>query len=128
MTSQLLAVVQDNEVQGYVIISKDKYENVGSITDFCVLEEYFDDTAGLLMTCAIESLRSQGVAQVYAWYVNDNLEGRKYSSWLRRMGFLPLPIGSSIVIKSLAEEQNFPGKPTNLDHWFITLLFSEGAG
>lgn len=128
MISQLLAAVKDNEIQGYVITSKSKYENVGSITDFCMLDQYFDKAAGLLMSHAVEHFHSQGIAYIDAWRVGSNPEMKRYSSCLRKFGFIPLPIGSCIVLKVLAEEGSLPAEPSDLDNWFITNLFSEGVG
>lgn len=129
MTSQLLVVTRDNKIQGCVIISKSIHANVGIITDFCTLSENFDETASLLMSSAIESLRSQKVAYADAWYVNsNNWQTPKYLFWLKKAGFLLLPIGAYFMVKPLAEERSLPGKPTSLSPWYITSLFSEGTG
>jgi len=53
---------------------------------------------------------------------------KRYSSCLRKFGFIPLPIGSCIVLKVLTEEGSLPAEPSDLDNWFITNLFSEGVG
>ena len=126
--SHLLAATKDDEIQGYIILSKNKHENVGSITDFCVRNKYFSETVRLLMTHALKYFRSQRVAFVDAWYVNSNRDARKYSSSLKRLGFLTIPRVSGIVLKVLAKETDLPVKPTDIERWFITMLFSEGTG
>jgi GNAT superfamily N-acetyltransferase len=124
--SELLTAVKDGEIQGYVILSKSKHQNVGSVTDFCVRDKYFNDTARLLMTQALEYFRSQGVAYVDAWYINSNREAKKYSSSLKSLGFLTIPKPSSVMLKLLVQETDIPLKPTDIKQWFITMLFSQG--
>lgn len=126
--SKFLAAVENGRIQGYVILGRSKYENVGDITDFCVLDEHFEEVAGLLISHAVEYFRSQGIAFVDAWRVGNTTESKRYLSWLKKFGFLPLPLGSCIVLKVLVEEGSLPAKPSDLDHWFITNLFSEGVG
>jgi len=127
-TSKFLAAVENGRIQGYVIVGRSKYENVGDITDFCVLDEHFEEVAGLLISHAVEYFRPQGIAFVDAWRVGNTTESKRYLSWLKKFGFLPLPLGSCIVLKVLAEEGSLPAEPSDLDHWFITNLFSEGVG
>jgi len=129
VTYQFLAAVEGDSIQGYVILSRSKHEPVGYITDFCVLEEHFEGVAGLLISRAVEYFLSQGIAFVSAWHVGNNPESKRYSSWLKKFGFLSPPIiESCIVLKVLAKEESLPAEPSDLDNWFITELFSEGAG
>ena len=128
MIYEFLAAVKDDRIQGYVILGKSKHENVGQITDFCSLDGHFKEVTELLITYALEYFQSQGVAYVDAWQAGKGLETKRFYSLLRRFGFLSFPWGSPVVLKLLTEEQNFPGKPTDIDQWFITSLFSEGGG
>ena len=101
---------------------------MGYITDLCVLDEHFEEVTGLLISRAVEYFQSQGIAFVDAWRAGNNPESKRYSSWLKKFGFLPLPVRRCIVLKVLAEEGSLPAEPNDPDQWFITELFSEGAG
>lgn len=123
-----LTVVDDDRIQGYVILGRSKHANTGFVTDFCVLDEHFEEVAGLLISHAVDYFRSQGIAFVSAWHVGNNPEAKRCSYWLRKFGFLPTPVKSCVVLKVLAEEGSLPTKPSDLNQWFITELFSEGVG
>lgn len=129
VTYQLLAAVRDDEIQGYIILSKSKDRNQGFIDDFCVLDDkYFGEVTKLLIAHSIDYFLSQGVVLVSSWYLGNNPEEKKYLSCLRSFGFLPIPRkGTPIVLKSLVSEASLPGKAGHLDQWFITRLFSEGV-
>ncbi len=71
---------------------------------------------------------SQDVGFVDAWRIGNSSETKRYSSCLRRFGFMPLPIGSHFDLKLLRGKEAPPGNLVDLDQWFITSLFSEGVG
>ena len=127
MIYKLLTVIKNDRIQGYVLLGKSKRENMGYMTDLCVLSEYFEEVAELLIGHAVEYFRSQGVANVDAWRVGNNREMKTHSCSLRRFGFVSVPMGSCIVMKVLAEDGNLPVDPNQLNQWFITNLFSEGV-
>jgi len=52
MASKLLAAVENDRIQGYVIAGRSKHDNAGYIIDFCILDEHFEEVAGLLMSHA----------------------------------------------------------------------------
>lgn len=124
---QLWAAIEDDRIRGYVILGRSKHENVGYITDFCVLDKQFAPVAGLLMSHTVKYFVSQGVAFIDAWILGNNLESKRYSSWLRRSGFLSLSLGTCMILKVLASDRSFPADPSSLEQWFITNIFSEGV-
>jgi len=128
MTYQLLAIIENSKIQGYMVLGINKYGNVGSITDLCVLNEYFEEVAGGLISHAVDYFRAQGVSHIDAWCAGNNLQTKKYSACLRKVGFLRVHMGSCVVIKLLSEKGCHPADPYCLDQWFITEIFSEGAG
>ena len=81
------------------------------------------------MTHVLDIFQSQHVSCVFSWTVNSkNHATRRYRAWLKRAGFLNLPYSDAFLVKLLAEEQKSTVNPIHLDQWFITLIYSEGAG
>ncbi len=121
------SIIEDERIQGYIILGRSKFENVGYITGCCVLDEYFEQVMELLMSYAIKYFLSKSVTFVDAWLAGNNFESRKYSSWLKRVGFVSLSLDTRMVLKVLTNESNLPVNPGYLEWWFITNIFSEGV-
>ena len=128
MLHELWAVTVDDVIQGYVILGINRRENVGYIVDICVLNQYYEEVAGLLMSHAVKYFRSRKIAYVDAWHAGKNQETKTFSSLLRKSGFITLPMGSSMVMKTLVAKESLPADPGHMNQWFITHLFSEGVG
>ena len=128
LTYQILAVIYNDKIQGYIVIGRSKIVNLGYITDLCVLDEYSEEVSRLLVSHAIACLHDQGVCYIDAWCVGNSPQTKQYSSYLIKSGFLPVPRASYVVMKVLSGEGNLPVDPYLLNQWFITEIFSEGAG
>jgi GNAT superfamily N-acetyltransferase len=128
MIYHFLAATCNNTIRGYIVLGSSKRENMGQIADFCVLDKNFKEVTELLLSNSINYFRSQKVAYIDTWRVKQNPESRKYSSYLWKYGFFPVPMGSCIVLKVLADGGSFPTEPSDLGQWFITEIFSEGVG
>lgn len=114
--------------KGYVIAGVNEADGIGYIVDLCVLKQDYGRVAGPLLEHAIAYLRTKDIAFIDAWYAGRGLETKKYTSCLGRHGFVPLPLGSSVVLKVLAAETDLPADPADMNQWFITNIFSDGTG
>jgi hypothetical protein len=126
MKYKFLAALENNQIKAYIIIGQKNNVNMAYLTDLCVLDG-FEKAAESLLSHAIQCLKLEHIAFVDAWRMGKNPETKKYSKYLTRFGFIPLPAGSPFAVKSLSDEKMLPADPQELDNWFLTEIFSEGV-
>jgi len=123
----VLMAEHGKEPVGYVALSFSRKDRSAQITDLCVVPEFYDEVAGLLLAESIDVARARGVACLFSWVGSfRNAEVRRYSLCLARHGFAFLPMGIPMQLATLAGDGAEKVLPGSMEDWFITLLFSQG--